>query len=530
MVNEYEVHGSGVIGMEEDQYFNGDREFIEVSDSEVGNGDTEEIEQKEEENIETETDTSVGEEIGVSEEEGKEDIEVDSELAEKAEKLKEEMSRPDVVSTINFAMVDNEGNVMNPRTENGGMRIAVLNIHEDIVKTRRARTEPDDLFSLQEQLLKFGQLQPIHVVMHGGKYLLLDGWRRLQALANIGVTDVTAVVDETIPSEMVKYFEPIINGVRPYSFNEKLSYGTFFKGKQPNVSYETIEGILGLRMGEFLKCLYIDTMKPEYPDVYKQVTSGKLSIEQGFKKLEKEKEKREKEEEMGVDELNSGEMDEKLRSTDELVGMQNEAHQQKINDRKILDPVLRRSVESRDSGYCQCCSYGKGEPDLMGVFNVHHIVAVQYGGHDNKSNLILLCNNCHTLVHDYEKGRFLPEKSTYDRLSSVKKIVVLGNMLVTLRKRAIEHIRTKHVETGRVMDAGKITIGQALNKHSVDLGGEAYFNNSPYQTFLDSVADLDYGGGVRGELGGISYEVRELDIHTGEEVEVVQEEEKGITG
>lgn len=446
------------------------------------------------------------------------------ELKRKAEELKVEMESPDVISSVGFSMLNNEGDYIEPRVK-GGISLKMLNIETDIQRTRRVRISPQDIFSLQEQIRKFGQLQPIHVVKFGDRYLLLDGYRRLQACVNIGQTEVLAYVDETIPSEMVKYFEPMVNGVAPYTFTEKIEYGKFFKETQPNVGYDIIEGILGLRTGEFLKGLYIDTMKPEFQETYQQVEKAKLTIEQGFKKIEKEIEKQEKENSGALDDLNSGALDDKLRNTDELAEMQLNIKQQELGDRKILDPVLRRSVESRDGGFCQCCGYGKGEPDFMGVFKVHHIVAVQYGGKDTQSNLILLCNNCHALVHDYETGRFLPEQDTYNRRSDVKRIVVLGNILTTTRKRAIAEIRRKHVEVGRQMDAGKLTIGQAIQKVSLDVKGEEYFNNSPYKTFMDSTKDLEYGGRVTGELGVVSWE-DENEVVEEIEVELEQQEEK----
>lgn len=431
-------------------------------------------------------------------------------LKQKAEELKEQMGKPDVVNAVNFAMVDNEGNIIDTR-KRGNIELKLLNIETDIVQTRRARSTPQDLFSLQEQLRKFGQIEPIHVVIFGERYLLLSGYRRLQACINIGKKEILAIVDGTIPAEMVKYFEPMVNGVAPYTFREKLDYGKFFKETQKDVGYDVIEGILGLRTGDFLKGLYIDTMKAEFMDTYQQVEKGKLSIEQAFKKIEKELEKREKEETSGIDQLNSGELDDKLRNTNELTDMTNEAGKQELGNRKYLDPVLRRSIESRDGGYCQCCGYGEGEPDFMGVFNVHHIIAVQYGGSDSKSNLVLLCSNCHTLVHDYESGRFMPEESTYNRRSDVKKIVILGNMLQITRARALEELRRRHEAIGRQVDAGKITIGQGIKKAEIDVKGEEYFNNSPYQTFMDNVDNLKFGGKIDSELSEVSWTEEVLD-------------------
>ncbi|MGF2740760.1 ParB N-terminal domain-containing protein [Bacillus sp. alh8] len=421
-------------------------------------------------------------------------------ITERAKRIKEELEEPEVVRTnLTASLEDSEGNPVEPR-KRGTLAVQVISIENDLKQTNRVRVGDQDVYDLQESINRFGLIEPIHVVPFGDYYLLLNGYRRLEACVNLGYTEVPALVDGTIPPTMVKYYEAILNNVKPYRFSEKLKHGKHIRDTQKNVSYAAIEGILGLKAGEFLKALYIDQMKNDFPDVYKQVELGKMTIEQGFKKVEKEVEKIEKEA-AAVDQLNSGELDEKLRDKDELADLQIEKQKQTVGDRKVLDPVIRRSVETRDGGYCQCCGFGKGEPDFMGVFNVHHIIPVQYGGSDSKSNLILLCHNCHKLVHDYESGRFTPEQSTFDRRNDVKRIVVLGNMLLRMRKEALHVLRTKHKEVSRQVDKGVLSVGKGLLKAKVDLKGEEKFGESPYSTFKDATMDLDLGGSVKGDLG-----------------------------
>ncbi|MFC8962150.1 ParB N-terminal domain-containing protein [Bacillus subtilis] len=421
-------------------------------------------------------------------------------ITERAKRIKEELEEPEVVRTnLTASLEDSEGNPIEPR-KRGTLDVRVISIENDLKQTNRVRVGDQDVYDLQESINRFGLIEPIHVVPFGDYYLLLNGYRRLEACVNLGYTEVPALVDGTIPPTMVKYYEAILNNVKPYRFSEKLKHGKHIRDTQKNVSYAAIEGILGLKAGEFLKALYIDQMKNDFPDVYKQVELGKMTIEQGFKKVEKEVEKIEKEA-AAVDQLNSGELDEKLRDKDELADLQIEKQKQTVGDRKVLDPVIRRSVETRDGGYCQCCGFGKGEPDFMGVFNVHHIIPVQYGGSDSKSNLILLCHNCHKLVHDYESGRFTPEQSTFDRRNDVKRIVVLGNMLLRMRKEALHVLRTKHKEVSRQVDKGVLSVGKGLLKAKVDLKGEEKFGESPYSTFKDATMDLDLGGSVKGDLG-----------------------------
>lgn len=423
-------------------------------------------------------------------------------VLDKAAQLKEEMAQITMETLVGFQFIDSNNEPMDTR-KYGEINIELLEIADIKGATKRSRLDNGDIEGLRESIRKYGQLTPIHVTKLGSTYVLLNGMRRLEAIKGIGSTKVLAVVDTTIPPELVKYYDVIVNQSKPYTFTESLTYGKQFKADQPSIGYETIENALGYLSGEFLKALYIEYHQEQYPQFYQQVEQGKLTISQAMKKLEKEIEKAEKDATQGIDDLNSGALDDQLRNKDELAlaTPNSDAGSQSVGDRKTLDPVLRRSIESRDEGHCQCCGFGRGEPDFMGVFQVHHIIPVMYGGSDNKTNLILLCNNCHTLVHDYERARFLPEADTYGKYLSVKSIVVLGNMLQQLRKEALAELKRNHIEIFRQVSAGKLGLGKAIAKAKIQLNGEEKFGSSPYQVFKDVTADLKFGGSVKGDLG-----------------------------
>lgn len=427
-------------------------------------------------------------------------------LFSSAEQIKQEMSQVTLENLVGFQFLNEYQETIETRVY-GEMGVQVLNIEDIHTAQHRTRLDLGDVDGLRESIRKYGQLVPILVTTHNDHYVLIQGFRRLEALKGLGQTQVIALVDTTIPAELVKYYEVIANASKDYSFTEKLNYGNFFKETQPSIGYETIENALGMGTGEFLKALYIQYHQEQYPQYYEAVETGKMTISQAMKKLEKDIEKAEKEAAAaGVDELNSGEMDDQLRNQDDLAltTPNADAGTQSVSDRKILDPILRRSIEARDEGMCQCCGFGKGEPDFMGVFQVHHIIPVMYGGSDNKGNLILLCTNCHKLVHDYEKGQFLPEESTWEKYASVKKIVVLGNMLQQLRKQAFTELKKNHIEIFRTVDRGKLGLGKAIAKAKLQLNGEDQYGGSPYQTFQDVTKDLAFGGIVVGDLGKLN--------------------------
>lgn len=57
--------------------------------------------------------------------------------------------------------------------------------------------------------------------------------------------------------------------------------------------------------------------------------------------------------------------------------------------------VIKEKIILRDNGICQNCK----QSCKQYTGQVHHIIPVSKGGIDEESNLILLCSNCHTSVH-----------------------------------------------------------------------------------------------------------------------------------
>ena len=60
-----------------------------------------------------------------------------------------------------------------------------------------------------------------------------------------------------------------------------------------------------------------------------------------------------------------------------------------------VEPGLRDFIKERDSFTCRKC-FNK---DKNFNLQVHHIVPISNGGNDSNENLILLCYECHTYVH-----------------------------------------------------------------------------------------------------------------------------------
>lgn len=437
-----------------------------------------------------------GEETEENKEEKKEDLDA---ILKRQEEAREGLKKQADIQMVS-EFTDEEGNVISARVK-GKVALKMLNIETDIQQVKRFRTDDNDVYGLQDSIRRYGLLEPVHVVPFGDHFVLVQGYRRLQAHINLGKNKILAIVDSTIPPELAKYFQVEMNNVLKYGFEEKLRYGKYVESTQKNLGVDAVEQSLGLKTGEYLKMKYIEQFRDDFPDIYRQVTTEKLSIEQAYKKIDKEIEKQQKELD-NMDELNSGEMDDDLRDQD-LSELQGESNQQGLGKRKILDANTRRFVEARAVGQCECCGYGKDEPDLVAIFKVHHIIPVQFMGSDSKQNLILLCNNCHEIVHKYEQSSIIFEQETYDRRNDVKRTVVLGNMILVMRKKALHLLRTEFRDIGSQVDKGNVTIGQGIEKSGMSLKGEEYFGGSPYDEYYKNTESLDYGGEVTGELASI---------------------------
>ena len=457
---------------------------------------------------------------------------------------------------------DYDGNPMATRNTEGAIWLSMVPVDAITYLGEpkdQVRKDTTTVYGLANMIDHIGMLTPIHVIPFGepigyeqdengydieslpiyAKYILFQGARRYESVVNLGKESVLALIDTTIPHPLIPIYQAFAQYNEPYTFSEKMNYNRNVRLKQPKLSSDLIESALGYHTGELAKAEYIDSMKVDFPDIYNKVESGKFTIEQGFKAIEKEQAKAEKEREKEdkEDDESSSSSGSSSESLDEL---DIEANQQELGDRKILDAPTRRAVEARDGAKCQGCGYGDQIPDLASMFSVHHMVPVQYGGSDAPNNLILLCQNCHKMVHDYEIGRIALSKDTFNKYDDIKRVVVLGNVLRKARVKAIKTIREEDPALARRMDKGVISVGRALQKGNIKIHAESdYPNDSPYQAFMDTTSKLKYGGRLEGDLSEFEVDdVDEGDVDEGDltledlilDVEIEEElQDKGIT-
>lgn len=389
-----------------------------------------------------------------------------------------------------YGFFDKDGNPVDAR-KRGTVLLDSIDIGSVIVPTRN-RTEPRDITVLEENIKNFHQVSPIHVIPYGeGEYILLDGLRRLHAMINLGHDKIMAYVDDTINPHAVRPFESLVNNRLQYTFSEKFKAGRFIEQRQDGFSYDTIENMIGLKTGEYLKMLFVHRMKDIFPDIYEKVILEKLTPEQAERKINKELEKSEDENnladaqsELGEEGEGEGKTPSSGRESEDPYNRQNK------EERSILDSSLKTAVLTRDGGVCQCCGEGIGEPEVSQLMKIHHIVPVELFGPDRQDNLITLCANCHDKVHYYDEGRYKPD----GELPKIRRNpLVLGNMIQELRDEAEKNGNTP-------------------------IDGMEYYNESPYESYILSSYQSDFIEGAednvensaRGEVHKV-YSRRERD-------------------
>jgi len=79
----------------------------------------------------------------------------------------------------------------------------------------------------------------------------------------------------------------------------------------------------------------------------------------------------------------------------------------------IRDKTLIKTVLERDIGLCQCCGF-KAD-------SVHHIVPLVYGGTDELTNMVSLCDFCHGQAPDT-----IEEFNEYKRIGGAKLPYLIG--------------------------------------------------------------------------------------------------------
>lgn len=396
-------------------------------------------------------------------------------------------------STIDNDFISDTGNIVvqdaSDDRENG-FELTYIDI-ENIAITRRIR-KMQSVEALVQSIQSTGLLHPVVVAPTAtdGLYVLLDGYRRIQACARVGKKKIPCVVNNRVNTPEIPILEAMYNHSKTYSIKEQIDYIDYLETQKGIMNPAMIEYLLQMNSGDYTKLK--DILNDNDEDIVTKLYDGIYDIATAFKKLEQRRKKEsaeekenkkaakvyEDEQESGVDQIQgSGEeadgealteeqikelsintenldddiedtsLDEMIQEDKQLEGF--EPHKQKVGEREYVDPIVKKTVMARDKSTCQCCK--RGGEQYVDILDYHHVLPVFLNGADTPENGIMLCVACHRLVHlystddlhidsalmnseyneldDSQKERYENEQIFEDEKKRFKRIIKLGSVI-----------------------------------------------------------------------------------------------------
>lgn len=471
----------------EDSTINSDTDTVDDSSAPLDLSDLESI--ADEENSDSDDDSDIQDDNDIQDDSTPESDFSDLDDSEDSESVDEQVEQvaDEINGTTSNVSTDNIESYMTDQA--GGYLLSSVDILiEDIsipsfMKKARSKT----YMGLVKSVSELGVLTPISVTYSAEyvkfkkdnpdtpytnpKYVLLDGYRRLFALYRNGIQKVRATLFEfdnpDQAAEVSLLFKCILNKYTPSDIEENNSISDLLQDRY-SVSQSTIEYLLSMHSGDFMKLKDIVNSSDKYPEIKDDLFSHKKGLEQAFKALQAA---RKKEDQLriddatgigGIDEakdvvdndndqpLSEDETLEILDKTDDDmsdaftegvsdgdISMAPEDYgAQKEHERHPLDPALRQAVLIRDDFRCVVC--GRSAPVYLASLVVHHPIPVYGGGTDKyeepvffekedgrirlnpANNLVTLCDSCHEALHAIafkHRGKLPISASYYDSLS-----------------------------------------------------------------------------------------------------------------
>lgn len=315
---------------------------------------------------------------------------------------------------------------------------------DKIAITNRIR-KMESVEGLVQSIKSTGLLKPLVVAPTAtdGLYVLLDGYRRIQACARAGLTRVPCIINNKVSTPEIPILEAMYNHAKLYTIKEQIDYIEYLEKQKGIMNPMMIEYLLQMDSGDYTKLK--DILMDNDEDIVTKLFNGQYTIATAFKKLEQRRKKESNaekenkkaakvygnEEETGADQIegsgdsadgvalsdeqiqklafNVNELEDNVEdiSLSEIIDSDNnlegfEPHKQNVGEREYIDPIIRKTVMARDNATCRCCK--RGGQQYVDILDFHHIIPVFLGGSDTPENGIMLCVACHRLVHLYSTG------------------------------------------------------------------------------------------------------------------------------
>lgn len=454
-------------------------------------------------------DTDTGIEDGVLEEETEDYL--DGSIVSDVD-LMEEDEEQNITRESDF--ISDSGNIVVQDTSDdkeNGFDLIYLDI-EKIAITSRIR-KMESVEGLVQSIQSTGLLKPLVVAPTAteGLYVLLDGYRRIQACARAGKSKVPCIINNRVNTPEIPILEAMYNHSKDYSIKEQVDYIDYLEKQKGIMNPAMIEYLLQMNSGDYTKLK--DILNDNDDDIVTKLYDGAYDIATAFRKLEQRRKKETLEEKenkkaarvyndeeaSGADQIEgSGEeadgelteeqiasitvnlesLDEDMEDTsiNELIEEDKDLkgfkpHKQKVGEREYIDPIIKKTVMTRDNSTCRCCK--RGGEQYVDILDFHHILPVYLGGADTPENGVMLCVACHRLVHlystddlhidkallnsnyndltDEQKTRYENEEIFEDEKNRFKRIIKLGSAIrkgIVAKGLNKEQYKKEHSNTG----------------------------------------------------------------------------------
>ena len=410
----------------------------------------------------------------------------------------------DQISSRDSDFINESGNIVVQDAnddEERGFTLIYVDI-EKIAITQRIR-KMQSVEGLVQSIQSTGLLCPIVVAPTAteGFYVLLEGYRRLQACARAGKTKIPCVVNNKVSTPEIPILEAMYNHSQKYSIKEQIDYINYLETQKGIMNPAMIEYLLQMNSGDYTKLK--DILNDNDDDIVTKLYDGIYDIGTAFRKLEQRRKKEtleekenkkaarvyDDEEASGADQIegsgeeatgdaltqeqidalaiNAENLDDDIEDTSISEMVEDDKnlegfkpHKQKAGEREYVDPIIKKTVMARDKSTCQCCK--RGGEQYVDVLDYHHILPVFLGGADTPENGIMLCVSCHRLVHLYSTDDLHIDTSLltskYDELSDEQKALYDNEQIFEDEKRKFKRI----IKLGSTIRKGMVAKG--MNK------------------------------------------------------------------
>lgn len=341
----------------------------------------------------------------------------------------------------------------------------VINIEDLVMSNFKKSSRDKTLIGLKGVVGEWGVVNPIHVLeLESGKYLLLDGLRRVFARVKNGEKDIPAQVwdfkDKAEGKEKANIISLMINRSERYTAAEMWEQVQVLE-EVNGLSPGLIEFLLQMHAGDVMKLKDVVYSELEFAEVKDKLFSGEYTIDGAYKKLAFERKKVNrlaKEDKQVIDEddeedfetervkvlsdeqvkdLLDLEVDDNLDLDLEDMDKSSELKNFQLTTDRVHFPLhVAQEVLNRDDNKCRCCGAGYTWSNAL---EVRHIVPVVCGGKSVVDNGLTLCANCYITMQVYSFGDFkvdIAEVTDPKEREVLKSIFKYGNVAIEAVKRS----------------------------------------------------------------------------------------------